>query len=107
MAKIHQNRHDDLRFLLQIRGERRKILIATQPVGRRTSAAGPIHCGTAILAVVRTCFLSVSYQEARRVRYFAPLNIIIPHSEFCLPNSLFSLPPTPPRLAAAGAAAHD
>jgi len=31
MAKIHQNRHDDLRSLLQIRGERRKILIATQP----------------------------------------------------------------------------
>ena len=31
MAKIHQNRHGDLRFLLQIRRERRKILIATQP----------------------------------------------------------------------------
>jgi len=35
MAKTHQNRHDDLRFLLQIRGERRKIPIATQPVRLR------------------------------------------------------------------------
>jgi len=40
MAKVHQNRHDDLRFLLQIRGERRKIPIATQPAQAGVTSGG-------------------------------------------------------------------